>query len=309
MLDRISGDVRYSVRSLVRHPVYAITSVATLALGIGANALVYALASAVFVQPLPFARGDELVKVTGTHRVASGKLAEFAVSPIDFTTFTQRNRTLSGIGAILTQSYSVATGAPGDIPRVLQGGGVSASMWPVLGVAPIAGRPYTDAEDQPGAAVVMISEGLQRHAFPGSPSSALGRTLTVDGAPRVVVGVMPDGVTPALFPGDVWVPLGINPSTVTPEPTRVIQLVGRLRPNVTIAQARADIERIARELEAELPSTHKEYGGNVASLRSKIADGVETLALTLLASVGFLLLLAIANVANLGLARVARRRS
>ena len=309
MFDRLSGDIRFSLRSLARNPVYTIASVATLALGIGANALVYALASAVFVAPLPFARGDELVKVTGTHRVASGKVAEFAVSPIDFTTFAQRNRTLTEIGAILTQGYSVATGAPGEIPRMLQGGGVSASMWRVLGVAPIAGRAYTDAEDQPRGAVVMISEGLQRKAFPGAPSGAIGRTLSIDGAPHVVVGVMADGITPALFPGDVWVPLGINPSTVTPEPLRVIQLVARRKPGVTIAQARADIERIARQLEAELPTTHKEYGGTVVSLRSKIADGVETLALTLLASVGFLLLLAIANVANLALARVARRRS
>jgi putative ABC transport system permease protein len=309
MLDGLSGDIRFSLRSLARHPVYAVTSVATLALGIGANALVYALASAVFLQPLPFARGDELVKVTGTHRVASGKIAEFAVSPIDFTTFSQRNRTLTEIGAILTQSYSVSAGPPGEIPRMLPGGGVSASMWRVLGVEPIAGRAYTDAEDQPGAALVMISEGLQRRVFPGAASGALGRTLNIDGAPHVIVGVMAEGVTPALFSGDVWVPLGINPATVTPEPTRVIQLVGRLKPNVTISQARADVERIARELEAELPTTHKDYGGNVASLRSKIADGVETLALTLLASVGFLLLLAIANVANLALARVARRRA
>jgi predicted permease len=309
LIHRITDDVRFSLRSLARHPVYTITSVATLALGIGANALVYALASAVFVRPLPFARGDELVKVTGTHRVASGKVAEFAVSPIDFTTFAQRNRTLSGVGAILTQSYSVATGAPGDPPRLMQGGGVSASMWRVLGVAPIAGRAYTEPEDQPGAALVMISEGLQRRLFPGRPSAAIGRTLNVDGAPRVVVGVMPDGVTPAMLGGDVWLPLGVNPSTVTPEPLRTIQLVGRLEPNVTIAQARADIERIARELEAELPTTHKEYGGTVVSLRAKIADGVETLALTLLAAVGFLLLLAIANVANLALARVARRRA
>jgi putative ABC transport system permease protein len=309
MFESLLSDIRFSLRSLARHPVYAVTSIATLALGIGANALVYAVASAVFVQPLPFARGDELVKVTVTHRVASGKVAEFAVSPIDFTTFVQRNRTLSGIGAILTQSYSVATGAPGDVPRTLLGGGVSASMWHVLGVEPIAGRAYTDAEDQPGASLVMIGEELQRRLFPGAPSNAVGHTLSIDGAPRVVVGVMPAGVTPGLFPGDVWLPLGINASTVTPAPNRTIQLIGRLKPRVTIDQARVDIERIARELETELPTTHKEYGGTAVSLRSKIADGVESLALTLLASVGFLLVLAIANVANLALARVSRRRT
>ncbi len=306
MIDAIASDVRYSLRIFGRHPVYAAATILTLALGIGANALVYALASAVFIHPLPFARGDELVKVTGKRRLANGEMADFAVTAMDFIVFSERNRTLSGVGAILAQSFSVSIG---DEPRMVRGGSVSASMWPVLGVPPVAGRAFTASEDTPNAAVAMISETLQQRLFPGPPARAVGQHLSVDGIPRVIVGVMRAGVTPAMIPSDVWVPLGVTRATVTPAANRIIQLVGRLKPGVSIAQARADIERVARDLEAEFPDTHRGDGGNVVSLRTKIADGAESLALTLLASVLFLLVLACANVANLTLARVARRRA
>ena len=137
------ADLRYSFRTLVRNPAYALATVATLCLGIGANALVYTLASAVFLRPLPFAHASELVKVTATRRLGGGALANFAVSGRDFVAFSKRNTTLSGVGAIVAQSFSVMTT---DAPLMVRGGRVSASMWSVLGVHPVVGRTFNDAE-------------------------------------------------------------------------------------------------------------------------------------------------------------------
>ena len=303
-MNTLIADLRYAFRALARNPAYSLATVVTLCLGIGANALVFTLASAVFVRPLPFAQASELVKVTATRRLASGALANFAVSGRDFVAFSKRNTTLSGVGAILAQSFSVTTT---DAPQMVRGGRVSASMWSVLGVHAVAGRTFTDAEDTPSGGVAVISEGLQRRLFVGPPSAAVGKTFNVDGQPRVVVGVMPFGFAPLLTPGDVWVPLGINEATIPPGANRAISLVGRLRRGTTADQARTDISRVAADLAVEEPDTHKNYGGNVIPLREDIADSAQSLTLTLLAAVGFLLLLACANSVNLALARVARR--
>src|SRR4029079_1610123 len=144
-------------------------------------------------RPLPFAQASELVKVTATRRLASGALANFAVSGRDFVAFSKRNTTLSGVGAILAQSFSVTTT---DAPQMVRGGRVSASMWSVLGVHAVAGRTFTDGEDTPNAGVAVISECLKRRLFVGPPSAAVGKTFNVDGQPRVVVGVMPFGFAP-----------------------------------------------------------------------------------------------------------------
>jgi predicted permease len=244
------------------------------------------------------------VKVFETRRVANGSLADFAVSGADFLAFAQRNRTLTTVGAILSQKLSVA--ADGT-PVMVRGASVSAAMWTTLGVHPVAGRTFIDSEDLPGASVAVISELLQRRLFPGPPAAAIGKTLTIDGQPRVVVGVMPAGFAPAMIPGDVWIPLGVTPATVPPGANRVIELVGRLRPGVGVAHARADIARIAAELEKELPATHRGYGGSAEPLRTNVADTAQSVTLTLLAAVLFLLLLACANAINLALARTARR--
>ncbi len=303
-MNTLIADLRYSFRALIRNPAYALATLVTLSLGIGANALVYTLASAVFLRPLPFAQSSELVKVTATRRLSSGALGDFAVSGRDFVAFSKRNTTLSGVGAILAQSFSVMTT---DAPQTVRGGKVSASMWSVLGVRPVVGRTFTDAEDTPNGAVVVISEGLQRRLFVGPPGGALGKTLNVDGQPCVVVGVMPFGFAPLLTPGDVWVPLGINEATIPPGANRAISLVGRLRQGKSVDQARSDVTRVAADLAVEEPDTHKNYGGNVIPLRADIADSAQSLTITLLAAVGFLLLLACANAINLSLARVARR--
>jgi putative ABC transport system permease protein len=299
--------LRHSLRSLARSPIYTLSAIATLGLGIGANAIVYAFASAVFVRPLPFARERELVAVVMTHRTPNGALADNGSGEYDYLRFTARNRTLERLGTMLPNAYAVIHG---DEPETVSGAGVSATMWDVLGTRPVAGRTYTIAEDQPGATSVVIAETLQRRWFPGPASGALGKTLVVDGVARIIIGVMPLGFSPLMSPGELWVPLGLSDATQTDSTgTRIHLMAGRMRASVTVQQVSDDLARIAKDLEVELPRTHRGWGARALPLRHNIGGSTRTLTALLFAFVTVLFVLACTNVTNLSLARMAQRRT
>ena len=299
--------LRQAVRSLLRSPIYTLSAVATLGLGIGANAIVYAFASAVFVRPLPFARERELVAIVMTHRTPNGALADNGSGEFDYLHFAARNRTLQHIATMLPNVYAVVRG---DDPETVLGAGVSATMWDVLGTRPVAGRTYTATEDQPGATSVVIAESLQQRWFPGPASAALGRTLVVDGVARTVIGVMPLGFSPLMSPGEVWTPLGLSAATQTDSTgTRIHLMAGRMRGGVTVQQVSDDVARIARDMEVELPKTSRGWGARALPLRENIGGSTRTLTALLFAFVVVLFALACTNVANLSLARMAQRRT
>ena len=180
--------LRFALRSLRRNPIYTGAAVVTLGLGIGANAIVYAFANAVFVRPLPFSAEDRLVWIAMTHRGPSGELVDNGGSEIDYVRFSERARTLASIGVMLNASYAVAR--EGGVESV-DGAGVSASMWETLGTRPVAGRTFDRGEDEPLSSAVVISEALQRRLWPGPPERALAKQLIVDKRACVVIGVMP----------------------------------------------------------------------------------------------------------------------
>jgi predicted permease len=299
--------VRHSLRSLLRAPVYTLSAVLTLALGLGANAVVAAIAGAVFVRPLPFARERELVAVQMTYPDPHGTVTGGSAGELDYVHLGARTRTLRGLGAMLATTYAVVR--DGEAVTV-DGAGVSATMWEVLGARPVAGRTWDRAEDRRLSDLAVIGEALQRRWFPGPPASALGRTLVVDGRTRTIVGVMPAGFAPYLRPGDLWVPLGLHPATVAVRTgTRFHLLAGRLRPGVTVAQAGDDLARIARQLERELPTSHHGWGTRAVPLRQAIGGDTRATTVMLVACVALLLVLAGTNVAHLSLARLLQRRA
>jgi putative ABC transport system permease protein len=304
-MSRIIPDILAAARSLRRSPVYTTTAVGTLALGVGALALSFAFVNAFFLRPMPFRADHQLVGVSMTHRVASGELLDYAVSMNDYLALRERNRSFTEIGVINQQSYAVLIG---DAPESIRGGRVSATMWSVLEATPAAGRVFDQAEDLPDAAVVVISSALQRRVFPGPPGTAVGKTLTSDGVARVVIGVMPRGFRPRMNPGDLWLPLGA--SAASPQAgARQLQTVARRREGVSLEEARTDVNRIARELEAERPATNREWGASTKDLRAKIGDRARGITIALVASVAFMLILTCANTANLAIARVVARRN
>jgi putative ABC transport system permease protein len=298
-------ELRQATRALRRAPVYTLTAVGTLGLGIAAVTTAYAFTNAFFFRPMPFRADHELVGISMTRRASTGEVLDFAVSSAEYLAFAGRNRTLAASAAISSQSFALETDG---VPESIEGATVSATMWSLLGTTPLAGRTYTDAEDRKDAGLVVISERLRRRLFRGAPSNALGQVIRLNGQPTTVIGVMPLGFRPRMNPGDVWIPLGATPATPTAVPTRQMQMVARLRPGATVAQASEDIRRIARELAVEDPAGHRDWGASVKGLRAKIGDSTRGITVTLLAAVCFLLLLTCANIANLAVARVARRR-
>lgn len=304
MVASLASEIRYAVRGLRHSPVYTVAAVATLSLGIGANALVFAFANTLFLRPMPFVRDHELVGTSTTRRAANGEIAEFASSSIDFFAFVARNRSFTSVGAIDSRSHALM--GP-ERPETILGATLTASMWSVLGTPAVAGRTFGVDEDIPGSSVAVISQALQERLFPGAPAGAIGQTITVDGTQRTVIGVMPRAFRPRMNPGDVWMPAGLTEASSNT--SRQFQIVARLRPGVSLDMARADIVRIAGELAAERPATHAEWSASVRSLRAKIGDSARAVTLTLVAAVGFLLVLTCANVTNLAMARVARRKA
>lgn len=296
--------LRHSLRSLRRSPVYSTAAVLTLGLGLGANAVVYSFANAVFVRPLPFADESRLVTIGTTLRDSAGNRTGTAngTGEIDFVEIAARNKTFSGVGTVLAASAEVLRA---DRPEAVNAARVSASIWKVLGTRPLAGRVFRDDEDYASAPIVVVGERFQRRYFPGSPRDAIGKTLTINGLPRSVIGVMPAAFTPALVTSELWLPLGLNAATITNRNgTRLHAMVGRLEPGVSIARADADLARISGDLAKEFPVSHRGWIAGAAPLRQVAGGNSRTLSLTLMALVVMLLALACFNVANLAFVRM-----
>jgi putative ABC transport system permease protein len=295
-------DVRYALRMLGKNPGFAIVAVLTLALGIGANTALFSIVNGVLLSPLPYEQPDRLVALYS-------KTADFKYSSISYPNFLdwQRyNTTFAAIGAFHSDTFNL-TGM-GDAER-LHGDMVSATFFPILGVRPVAGRVFTEAEDQLGGDPnVLIGEGLAKRKF-GSPKAAVGRSFTLNGTLYGIVGVIP-----ASFhyennnydsKAEVYVPLGqwTEPLFRDRKTGMGMDAVGRLKPGVTLEQARADMSRVAGRLAEAYPTVDKGSDVTAISLRENLVGDIRPFLLVLLAAVGFVLLISCVNVANLLLAR------
>lgn len=295
-------DIRFAVRLLVKDRWFTLAATIALALGIGVNTTVFTFVNAVLIRGLPFEEPDRVVSLgTRDARDRDGN-----VSFKDYEDWRRSTRSFAGLAAFGTTVMNVSDAS--RPPERYSGPYISANAFRLIGQRPLLGRDFTAKDDRPGAAsVVILGNGIWKTRY-GSDPSIIGRTIKVDEVPSAVIGVMPDGFK---FPvnADLWVPLAQLPNLVDAKrDTRYLQVFGRLAPHVTIAQARADLERVAASLAHDYPDTNASTRATVMSFNERYSAGpVRLMFLSLMGAVAFVLLIACANVANLLLARSAQR--
>jgi predicted permease len=294
-------DLRYAVRMLAKSPGFAAIAILTLALGIGANTALFSVVNGVLLSPLPYPQPDQLVALY-SH---TAQFTHSSISYPNFLDWQRDNNSFAQIAAYRSDSFNM-TGA-GE-PERLRTEMVSADFFSILGVQPVLGRLFTAQDDHAGAApVVVLSEAFWRRRFGGSPK-ILGQSLSLNATPYTVIGVLPANF---YFKGnnfrlsDIYVPLGqwTDKTFLDRRVGMGMDAVGRLKPGVTFAQARADMNRVAENLARAYPQADKNSGISLFPLKQDIVGDVAPLLYVLLGAVGFVLLIACANIANLLLAR------
>ncbi|HET7585886.1 MAG TPA: ABC transporter permease [Gemmatimonadaceae bacterium] len=311
-LEALPQQLRRATRRLARKPVFTVTAVLTLMLGIGATAAVFSLVDGVLLRPLPFARPAELVDVS--HTIVLQGASRVDQSDATYLYYRRANHVFTGVGAY--QSTAVNVGGVDDAAHAarVEAARASASLFHVLGVAPIAGRAFTDGDDLPGSRpVAILAEPLWRSRFASDPN-IVGSTITVDGVRHEVVGVMPANFA---FPDDrtaLWLPVEVDPAR-TESATFDLHVVARLRPGVTLRAAGADLDKLLPQVPQAFPGrltadaiavTHMHP--LVRTLRETMVGGVSRALWVVFAAAGFLLLIACANVVNLFLVRAEERQ-
>lgn len=292
-------EVRYCVRSLLKHPGFVAIAVITLALGIGANTAIFSVVNAVLLRPLAYRDPSKLVTVL--HDGSS------PVAPANFFDWQRQSQSFEALAAAQWWEPNLSGT---DQPEHLRGLQMTAQMFQLLGVDPMLGRTFAAGEDQPGNEhVVVLSNRLWQRRF-GGDRNAIGKQVMLDGASFTVIGVMPPDFQFAPFwatRAELWSPLNLAPR-VDDRAGQSLRVFGRLKPGVTRIQAQSEMEAINRRLEEQYPTTNKGLSVSVDPLLEQAVGKTRPALLVLLASVGFVLLIACANVANLMLARATARK-
>ena len=290
------NDLKFAFRQLLKNPGFTAVAVLTLALGIGANTAIFSVINAVLLRSLPYPNSDRLVQIWQTNPRANRWGAW--VSYLDFLDWRQQNTTFEEVGAFRPWGFNI-TGS--DRPEALQGGYVTPSLFTALEVKPMFGRTFLPEEAQTGGnRVAVLSHGLWQRRF-GADPSVVGKSISIDSQPHTVVGVMAPGFS---FPdprNEIWIPHG-PPSELKDRDSHNFRVVARLKPGVTLNQAQANMDAIARGL-AQHYSENRDMGVKVANLKYAAVGEVRSALYLLLGAVGLLLLIACANTANLLMAR------
>ncbi len=295
----LAHDARFAIRQLVRTPLFTAVAIATLALGVGATTAIFSAVNAVVLRPFPFLRPNEL-----TFLFTSWHGTDGSVSVGDFSDWRKRSTSFANMAAVQFVGMTLSTG---DSPERVSGARVTASLFPTYGVAPELGRVFTEEEDRPGQpAVVVLSDGLWRRAY-GADLAIVGRTITVNGAPATVVGVMPRSFDPTDSREELWMPAAYTPDRLAFHDEHFLTVVGRLKPGVTVAAAQKEMDVISRRMSDEYPTTNADNSSHVVPLGGAVIGAYRSRLFVLLGAVGCVLLIACANVANLLLARGATR--
>lgn len=298
-------DLRHSARTLLKQPAFVIPVTLILALGIGANSTIFSVVNAVLIRPLPYEAPDRIVMIWETNQ--SKGVPRTIVSPANFRDWKEQNNVFDHLAAFRFWYYTV-TGT-GD-PKIYQGARVSADFFPLLGVKPAFGRNFGLEEEQVGRDhVVILSHSLWQSRFGGNPN-IIGQLLTIDGEPFTIIGILPANFrfTRVLNAElQLWMPIAFTPQQLTREDRSII-VYGRLKQGVPLSQAQAEMNGITRRLEQQYPQTNSGWAAQVNNLQEQAIEPIRPTLLILMAVVGFILLIACANVANLLLARAATKQ-
>jgi putative ABC transport system permease protein len=303
-MDTLRQDIRFALRTLARHPAFAVVAGLTLALGIGATTAIFSVVDAVLLRPLPWPDNDRLVIVYG----ARGEQRTGGVAYLDYRDWREQSKSFEELGVIRGQSVNL-TG--GESPDRLFGSFATANIFRLLGASAIQGRLFTDAETEIATKepVAVLNETVWRTRF-GSRPDMLGRTMVLNGQPFTVVGILRPGFNAPLGTPDVWLPLGYYPNKGDLElrGRGGVLVFGKLKPTVSVTRAQSDLDAISKRLAALYPATNAGASANVQPLKDQIVGPARTPLLIVLASVATVLLIACANVANLQIARATARR-
>ncbi len=300
-------DIRYGIRMLMKKPGFTAVAIITLALGIGANTAIFSVVNAVLLRPLPYKEPARLVAVWETNEQLS---LEFRnrneVAMGNFLDWRTQNDVFEGMAALVYTSFNLLGESE---PERIQGATVTSGFFQMLGVQPSNGRAFLNDEEMPsGARVVVISHGLWQRRF-GSDLQLIGKSFPINGTEHIVVGIMPPDFQldfPISRQVDMWSPMRVDSGTAN-RTAHYMYVLGRLKEGVSLEQAQIGMNIIARQLQHQYPETNAVNGINVVPLHRQLIGNVQSFIYILFGAVGFVLLIACANVANLLLARVAAR--
>ncbi|HKO05068.1 MAG TPA: ABC transporter permease [Candidatus Acidoferrales bacterium] len=301
-VETLLQDVRYALRMLRKSPAFTAVAILTLALGIGANTAIFSVFDPLILRPLPIRDLDRLVKVSETRPAQGVEHNEVAVA--NYLDWRAQSNVFESLGAFAWWTVNLA-GI--ENPERLQGFKVTPEFFPAMGMTPLMGRAFLPEEGVAGNDhEIILSYGCWQRRFGGDPQ-IIGKSLLLSDVSRTVVGVMPREFN---YPpgGEMWAPLPMNPNSPGARQSHYLYVVGRLRPGVTVEAAQAQLGTIGQRLEKEYPKTNAGWGVGVVPLLNDVVRDYRPALVLLLASVGFLLLIACANVANLTLAKAAARR-
>src|SRR5215831_13553416 len=304
-MDILLQDVRYAGRKLLRSPGFTVVAVATLALAIGATTAVFSIVNGVLLKPLPYRAPDELVKLGS--RSKTGTLVHLSVP--DFIDYRDQTHSFVAVAQVQDGNSANLRVADGDAVR-LSSAAVGARFFELLGTPMELGHGFARGDDEKGARpVVVIAHKLWRQQFASDPQ-IVGRVVSLNGVDRTIVGVASPSVTYMGAP-DLWTPFVFESWMTDPDNrgAHFISAIARLRPGVTIEQADRDMRTVGERLRSEYPKSNSEFGGIAQGLRKSIVGDVGALLYTLLGAVGFVLLIACANIANLLLVRASGRET
>ena len=295
-------DLRHGLRLLLRSPGFTLIAVAALAIGIGANTAIFSVVHALLLKKLPY-RDPERLAVIWEHNLPRDRKNNVG-SPGNFIHWREMQRTFEDLAAVSMTFSSTLTGDgdPEQVPIQL----VSAAFFPLLGVDPQMGRPFTADEDRPDSQVVVISDRIWRRRFNGDPA-ILKRPITINGTSTTVVGVMPPGFFHLDKKVDMWLPIAFTAQHRTPRGRWMVTL-GKVKPGVSWTQAQTDMARVHTELVRLFPDFNTGWTARVVPLQQQLTGEVRPALFVLVAAVSFVLLIACANVANLLLARATARQ-
>jgi len=305
-MNGIFQDVRYALRQLRRNRGFTVVAVLTLALGIGANTAIFSVVNGVLLNPLPFPNANRIVSMFQEH----ANFPKGSISYPNFLDWRRDNRSFEAMAAYRSTDGSITGVAQPENVRAQR---VSANFFPILGVNPILGRNFTSEEDRRGASpTALISEGLWKRKF-ASDRNVIGKSLIVAWQPRTIIGVIPASFRLHVFnfrTADVYEAIGeeTDPTFYLRDSYRGMDAIGLLKSGVTLAQAREDMKRVNAGLSDAYPNVDGDIKSNIITLKDNIVGDMRPVLLVLLGAVGFVLLIACVNVANLLLARSTARQ-